>query len=469
MVLIWRRKLKRKLTRAENLKIHQIDLSDVLVKMFHSDQSFSEMNRTVKEIRMNKKNGIERTKKTIAKYGEISFRTTYINQNRLSIHRDSQRQRQRTEAQKIDARKAEAEKKIDDLGFELLRFDPPTEEKDANSVFKIANKKKPFYQFQFKLRDEIPTKTKTKGISRRYYYIFKCCVNDCDGYLKLRHKYVDGSQVQPLLEDSRIPSLFTSKNIQMRNKHQIHGKAKKLSSELEKGWFIVDFDICEHGTSQPPERPTEKNLKITFDPPSEQESSIVTLEHSNGDIHQYQYHSRQSYSGKSNPGKIKNFKYIFVCENPDCGGFAELYKKTLLVNSDKVCRFSAEYTKRNREKKQRGNKCKWDEAFHEGWRCLSKNVCEHKFQSEKDSFSTDKGLKMEGINEQSDSLSAGLHGTSSSGGAGLIKTDTSENEKSENPEFRCFHCDEMIPSHLIKQHWDECLSGNSVSGFINPS
>ena len=92
---IWRQKRHRRLTRAENLKIQQIDLSDELVQMFHSDQSFSEMNRTVKEIRLNKKNGIENTKvgyklysrknekfqKTIAKYGEKGFRPTSTIQN----------------------------------------------------------------------------------------------------------------------------------------------------------------------------------------------------------------------------------------------------------------------------------------------------------------------------------------------------------------------------------------------------
>ena len=62
MLTIWRQKRNQRLTRAENLKIQQIDLSDELVQMFHSDQSFSEMNRTVKEIRINKKNGIEKTK-----------------------------------------------------------------------------------------------------------------------------------------------------------------------------------------------------------------------------------------------------------------------------------------------------------------------------------------------------------------------------------------------------------------------
>ena len=64
------------------------------------------------------------------------------------------------------------------------------------------------------------------------------------------------------------------------------------------------------------------------------------------------------------------------------------------------------------------------------------------------------------------SQSADLPGPSS---AGLIKTDTSETKTSEAPQFRCFHCDEMIPSHLIKQHWDQCLTGNSISGFIEPS
>ena len=49
--------------------------------------------------------------------------------------------------------------------------------------------------------------------------------------------------------------------------------------------------------------------------------------------------------------------------------------------------------------------------------------------------------------------------------AGLIKTDTLT-ETSETPQFRCFHCDEMIASDLIKQHWNDCLSGNSISGFI---
>ena len=33
----------------------------------------------------------------------------------------------------------------------------------------------------------------------------------------------------------------------MRNKGQIHGKTKKLNEDLEKGWFIVDCKICNHG------------------------------------------------------------------------------------------------------------------------------------------------------------------------------------------------------------------------------
>ena len=62
MLITWRRKRKRRMMRAENLTTQQIDISDELLQMFHSDQSFSEMNRTVKEIRINKKNGIENTK-----------------------------------------------------------------------------------------------------------------------------------------------------------------------------------------------------------------------------------------------------------------------------------------------------------------------------------------------------------------------------------------------------------------------
>ena len=54
-------------------------------------------------------------------------------------------------------------------------------------------------------------------------------------------------KVNALQEDSRYPSLFTSKNIQMRNKGQIHGKTKRLNEDLEKGWFIVDCKMCEHG------------------------------------------------------------------------------------------------------------------------------------------------------------------------------------------------------------------------------
>ena len=33
----------------------------------------------------------------------------------------------------------------------------------------------------------------------------------------------------------------------MRSKGQIHGKSKKLNEDLEKGWFIVDCKICNHG------------------------------------------------------------------------------------------------------------------------------------------------------------------------------------------------------------------------------
>ena len=47
-----------------------------------------------------------------------------------------------------------------------------------------------------------------------------------------------------------------------------------------------------------------------------------------------------------------------------------------------------------------------------------------------------------------------------------IKTDTFESETNAVPEFRCFHCDEMIASHLMKDHWNQCLSGNAISGFI---
>ena len=141
----------------------------------------------------------------------------------------------------------------------------------------------------------------------------------------------------------------------------------------------------------------------------------------------------------------------------------------------------------------RGKTCKWDQAFHDGWRCLSKNLCEHKAKSGGDPFLGDRALKMEGwfpflLRKWNDifgqtyswyqklkpveelnglaSQSADNPGSSSTV---LIKTDTSETEESEAPQFRCFHCDEMIPSHLIKQHWEECLTGNSISGFIEPS
>ena len=33
----------------------------------------------------------------------------------------------------------------------------------------------------------------------------------------------------------------------MRNQGQIHGKTKRLNEDLEKGWFIVDFKMCNHG------------------------------------------------------------------------------------------------------------------------------------------------------------------------------------------------------------------------------
>ena len=73
MLITWRRKRKRRMMRAENLTTQQIDISDELVKMFHSDQSFSEMNRTVKEIRINKKNGIENTKVKNVMKTEVIF------------------------------------------------------------------------------------------------------------------------------------------------------------------------------------------------------------------------------------------------------------------------------------------------------------------------------------------------------------------------------------------------------------
>ena len=65
-----------------------------------------------------------------------------------------------------------------------------------------------------------------------------------------------------------------------------------------------------------------------FDPPSEHESSIVTLEQLNGDVHEYQYHSRQHF--KKSRSAYQAYKYIFVCGNPDCGGYVELYKASFL-------------------------------------------------------------------------------------------------------------------------------------------
>ena len=75
------------------------------------------------------------------------------------------------------------------------------------------------------------------------------------------------------------------------------------------------------------------------------------------------------------------------------------------------------------------------------------------------------GEKMKPVKELNGLASqpADISGPSS---AGLIKTDTSLTDTSEAPQFRCFHCDEMIASDLIKQHWNDCLSGNSISGFI---
>ena len=56
---------------------------------------------------------------------------------------------------------------------QLLRFDTPTEEKDANSVFKIASKEKPFYKYQFKSRDEIPNKAGIYGPSVHTNQVFQ--------------------------------------------------------------------------------------------------------------------------------------------------------------------------------------------------------------------------------------------------------------------------------------------------------
>ena len=73
------------------------------------------------------------------------------------------------------------------------------------------------------------------------------------------------------------------------------------------------------------------NIIFKFDPPSEHESSIVTLEQLNGDVHEYQYHSRQPFKENSRSA-YQAFKYIFVCGNPDCGGYVELYKASFLGN-----------------------------------------------------------------------------------------------------------------------------------------
>ena len=74
----------------------------------------------------------------------------------------------------------------------------------------------------------------------------------------------------------------------------------------------------------------DSNTISKFDPPSEHESSIVTLEQTNGDVHQYQYHSRQPFKEDGIYRPLQAFKYIFVCGNPDCGGFVELYKPSYL-------------------------------------------------------------------------------------------------------------------------------------------
>ena len=74
----------------------------------------------------------------------------------------------------------------------------------------------------------------------------------------------------------------------------------------------------------------DSNKISKFHPPSEHESSIVTLEQPNGDVHEYQYHSRQPFKEDGIYRPLQAFKYIFVCENPDCGGFVELYKPSYL-------------------------------------------------------------------------------------------------------------------------------------------
>ena len=74
----------------------------------------------------------------------------------------------------------------------------------------------------------------------------------------------------------------------------------------------------------------DSNKISKFDPPSEHESSIVTLEQPNGDVHEYQYHSRQPFKEDGIYRPQQTFKYIFVCGNPDCGGFVELYKPSFI-------------------------------------------------------------------------------------------------------------------------------------------
>ena len=58
------------------------------------------------------------------------------------------------------------------------------------------------------------------------------------------------------------------------------------------------------------------------------------------------------------------------------------------------------------------------------------------------------GEKMKPVKELNGLVSqpADISGQSSTG---LIKTDTSLTETSETPQFRCFHCDQMIASDSI--------------------
>ena len=126
---------------------------------------------------------------------------------------------------------------------------------------------------------------KVKRIQRRYHYTFKCNEKYCDAFVTLQHKYVDGclgndfndvtvdseiscyrmqiesvdstwsaqnffwshKKVNSLQEDSRYPSLFTAERIRLLNSRQLHGKTRKLNQDLEKGWFLVDCKLCEHG------------------------------------------------------------------------------------------------------------------------------------------------------------------------------------------------------------------------------